>query len=147
MSTPIQVVQVTLTSSQILAMGSNPNLGETLVAAQGAGIAIIPIQVIAQYTSGSVAYLNVNGNAAFNVAIQSGSALTTCFSTPVTGFLTSSGGSTNRANFLELAAIEIFKAAISDITNQPLVAQISNTVTTGNGSMTLTIFYVTLTPA
>ena len=139
MSQLVQFLQATLTSAQILSMGSNPNTVVSVVPAAGSNLAINPIWVAAQYNSGSAAYVDVNGDA--NLQLSMGTSPNVTYSIPVTGFFDASGG-TNTKKMSWLLSQEQFELPVSDIGNQPLVANISDSVTTGNGTITLSIYYV-----
>ena len=137
MSQLVQFAQVTLTQAQILALGASPATVIAIVPAGGANIAINSIWAVVEYEAGSVAYVDVNGDA--NLQLSMGTSGNVTQSIPVTGFLDSY---TNTKIMTWFTPQEQFQLIVSSISNQPLVANISDSITTGNGTITITVYYV-----
>jgi hypothetical protein len=138
----VQFMTVTLTSTQILAMGASPSVTETLLAAPGAGLATVLLWCTVQYNAGSVAYVDVHGNALCKIGFDNTSNVP-LVDFPVSGLMDTYGG-TNQENICFPSPVTQSSKPLANVQDLPLVISISNTVTTGNGTLLINLYYASV---
>lgn len=135
-ATQIQVASVTLSSAQILASHTT---GVNVVAAPGAGFALIPTEMVLNYTFATTAYTDGGGNLQLQWGTTGGQAVTN--STIPTAALWAQTHSTVafRANMAVTTALNL----ATTVANQPLAAQQDTAnPTLGDGTVTVTVAYL-----
>lgn len=138
-SGPVTQARVALSSAQLLSLFSSP---VPIIAAPGAGKAIIIIQVVYSLTFGTTAYTG-GGTAALR------------YGTDVTGLLAESSSSVAPNAFkaaavstltLDLTSIGTSARAASLVNNMPItLVQATSDFTGGDGTGSVTVDYVTVT--
>lgn len=123
---------VTLTSAQILALHTTPI---SLIAAPGAGKAIVPTKVEAFYDFGSAAYADIAAGDDIFLRYTNGSGAIAA-TVETTGFIDQT---TDQRRFI------LNTGTITPTANAALVASLGGAVTTGNGTVTLRIEYDVVT--
>ncbi len=123
---------VTLTSAQILALHSTPI---SLIAAPGAGKAILPTKVEAFYDYGAAAYAAVASGDDLLLKYTDGSG-TTVITVETTGFIDQTS---DQSRFV------LNSGALTPTPDAALVAFLGGAVTTGDGTVTLRIEYDVVT--
>lgn len=125
---------VALTSANILALDGTPI---TLVAAQGAGFTIFPLQIIITFTGGSVAYTDAGGAVSF----LAGSLAQALVSNGVFLVTVSPNKTVQVLNFAGTATA----ANPPTCDNAPLtISKITNNFAAGNGTASIQVLYVVL---
>lgn len=123
---------VTLTAAQILALHSTPI---SIIAAPGAGKAILPTKVEAFYDYNSAAYANIASGDDLFLKYTDGSGGTTV-TIETTGFIDQT---TDQHRFT------LNSGTITPTANAALVASLGGAVTDGNGTVTLRVEYDVVT--
>jgi hypothetical protein len=134
---PVQSVTVTLTAAQVQSLLTTP---VTLVAAQGPGTYINAISAVLQYKFGTTPYTASGGGFAITIG------------PPANGdpVLTSSGAHgfiTQTTNAMAIAAAVGQGDVQTNLANQPLMVGNNGNApwTGGDGTVTITVFYIVLT--
>jgi len=130
------VMNVTISSAELLALNATP---KTLIAAPGAGLAIVPTLIQAFYDYNTVAYAGIAAgeDLAFRYSDGNGAILATM---ETTGFL-------DQASDQFRAQLPV-TTTLTPVANAPLVAHmLTGEITTGNGPVKLRIEYKIITLA
>jgi hypothetical protein len=131
----IQSTTVSLTSVQLLGLGTSPVL---ILAAPGAGKVTVVLNTIYEYTFGSVAYTYAGGGGGlfYGSSIEGATADngdSSLLNGTVNQIIITAGGDTSNVN------------ATSAVANQPLYYATNGNPTLGNGTLKITVYYLTFT--
>lgn len=133
----VQVSTVTLSSAQILALGTTP---VTLVAAV-AGKIIVPVSMCTVLTYGTTTYVETGSPRAFIGPTFGGSG----WGSIVSGVAIP--GTNNSAAISDVTgSLAGDREALTLLTGQPLRLDENNAVTTGDGTLAITTTYYLVTP-
>lgn len=131
----IQFVDVTISSAEILALNATP---KTLVAAPGAGLALIFEGAVAFYDYGTAAYADIAAGEDIAIKYTNSSGLQVA-SIETTGFLDATADATRYAQAYRAAS---GVSSITPVANAALVAHmLSGEITTGDSPLLMRVYY------
>ena len=131
----IQSAQVSLTTAQLLALGGSP---VQILAAPGAGKMTLILNTVYEYTFASAAFAYAGGGAALFYGNSTGGALadngdSSILAGTANQITITAGGDTSGVN------------VTSAVANQPIYYAVNGDPTLGDGTLKITIYYLTYT--